>query len=147
MYFPTEKCLSFIIQLVCTHACHKKLRAHNDLWSVKENYSEIQSRKKIYLFYCSLVKMVQIMSFAKFRTYKSFVLLTNIQSSTHSKLKSRLQRSNPTINSPTSNVVDNPNTRSFDSSCVEEREVRRLQRVVVAFLRILRIWFRFSTQT
>ena len=88
--------------------------------------------------------MVQIMSFAKFRTYKSFVLLTNIQSSTHSELKSGLQRSNPAINSPTSNVVDNSNARSFHSSCVEEREVRRLQKVVVTFLRILGIWFRFS---
>ena len=136
-----------MIQFVFIHACHKKLTADSDLRSVKENYSEIQGRRKIYLFYFSLAKMVQIMSFAKFRTYKSFVLLTNIQSSTHSELKSRFQRSNHAINSSTSNVVDNPNARSFNSSCVEKRKVRRLQRVVMAFLRILGIWFRFSSQT
>ena len=136
-----------MIQFVFIHACHKKLTADSDLRSVKENYSEIQGRRKIYLFYFSLAKMVQIMSFAKFRTYKSFVLLTNNQSSTHSELKSRFQRSNPAINSPTSNVVDNPNARSFHSSCVEEREVGRLQRVFVTFLRTLGVRFRFSGQT
>ena len=119
-----------MIQLVFIIACHKKLRADCDHWSVKENYIEIQGRRKIYLFYFSFEKMVQIMSLAKFRTYKSFVLLTNILSSTHSELKRRFQRSNHTINSPTSKVVDNPNARSFHSSRVEE-----LQRIVMAWIR------------
>ena len=136
-----------MIQFVFIHACHKKLTADSDLRSVKENYSEIQGRRKIYLFYFSLAKMVQIMSFAKFRTYKSFVLLTNILSSTHSELKRRFQRSNHAINSSTSNVVDNPNARSSHGSRVEERKVRQLQRVVVAFLWTLGVQFRFSSQT
>ena len=39
-----------MIQLVFIIACHKKLRADCDHWSVKENYIEIQGRRKIYLF-------------------------------------------------------------------------------------------------
>ena len=47
-----------MIQLVFIIACHKKLRADCDHWSVKENYIEIQGRRKMYLFYFSLAKMV-----------------------------------------------------------------------------------------
>ena len=68
----------FVIDHVFIQTSNNNLRAKKNSWSVKENYTEIQGIRKIYLFYFSLVKMVQIMSFAKFRTYKSFVLLTNI---------------------------------------------------------------------
>ena len=60
----------FVIDHVFIQTSNNNLRAKKNSWSVKENCTELQGIRKMLLFF-SLVKMVQIMSFAKLRLYKS----------------------------------------------------------------------------
>ena len=60
----------FVIDHVFIQTSNNNLRAKKNSWSVKENFTELQGIRKMLLFF-SLVKMVQIMSFAKLRLYKS----------------------------------------------------------------------------